>query len=387
MTGRATTQAISATEPTESDSDAVRIRHQLDAWANASSRTPRLVTAPAEDTGVESSGEAPLPATKRSRASPASGRTKAAKGTRSKAARTAKARTNEARTNEAETTGAETAEVDGEPEASNAPLEPLTVSAAPIVPEFVPAAPERARTSRAFALVAALALATVAAYFSVAGMAEIFPGAPVAVMVLAATMEAGKLVIAGWLAAHWRRTNWKMRFVMVALVAGLALINAAGVFGKLVEAHVSVAATSRSGVTERIEALDARVTAQSAAVADLDGRIAQIDRAVDESTRRGRVTRAINIATQQRLTRDGLDTQRQAATATLVDLQAQRAALAGERSRIEASAGPIQYLAMMVGAAPEVAVRWLILLMVLCCDPAAIALTVAAAGSRARDSR
>ena len=40
---------------------------------------------------------------------------------------------------------------------------------------------------------------------------------------------------------------------------------------------------------------------------------------------------------------------------------------------------------MMVGASPEVAVRWLILLMVLCCDPAAIALTVAAAGSRASD--
>jgi hypothetical protein len=134
-----------------------------------------------------------------------------------------------------------------------------------------------------------------------------------------------------------------------------------------------------------MEAVDARVTAQTALVADLAGRIAQIDRAVDESTRRGRVTRAINIATQERATRDGLDTQRQAATAILVGLQAQRAALAGERSRIEASAGPIQYLAMMVGAPPEVAVRWLILLMVLCCDPAAIALTVAAAGSRTRD--
>ena len=218
-------------------------------------------------------------------------------------------------------------------------------------------------------------------------MAEIFPGDPVAVMVLAATMEAGKLVIAGWLAAHWRRTNWRMRSVMVALVAGLALINAAGVFGKLVEAHVSVAASARSGVTERIEALDARVTAQTALVADLANRIAQIDRAVDESTRRGRVTRALNIVTQERATRDGLDTQRQAATATLVGLQSQRAALAGERSRIEASTGPIQYLAMMVGVAPEVAVRWLILLMVLCCDPAAIALTVAATASRTSEPR
>ena len=378
MTRRATTQAIAAAEPT-GDSDAVRIRHQLDAWANASNRTPRLVATPTEDVGVEPSGEAPLPATKRGRAPSASGRTKAAKGTKAKSA---KAKAEEVRIEDAKA-----AEAGGEPEAPDAPLELLPVSAAPAVPIAVPATPERARTSRAFALVAALALATVAAYFSVAGMAEIFPGDPVAVMVLAGTMEAGKLVIAGWLAAHWRRTNWKMRTVMVALVAGLALINAAGVFGKLVEAHVSVAASSRSGVTERIEALDARVTAQKAAVADLDSRIAQIDRAVDESTRLGRVTRAINIATQQRTTRDGLDTQRQAATATLVGLQAQRAALAGERSRIEASAGPIQYLAMMAGVAPEVAVRWLILLMVLCCDPAAIALTVAAAGARARDPR
>ena len=49
MTGRATTQAIAAAELTEGDSDAVRIRHQLDAWANASNRTPRLVATPAED--------------------------------------------------------------------------------------------------------------------------------------------------------------------------------------------------------------------------------------------------------------------------------------------------------------------------------------------------
>ena len=346
MTASPTTQGTSATELTERDGSPARSGHQFDGLANASNRAPRLVATKVENISVEPSGKAPLPATKRSRPRPAPKRTKATK---------AKGK-------------------------QEAPSAPLTVSAAPSVPEAVPATPERA--SGAFALVAALALATVAAYFSVTGMAEIFPGAPVAVLVLAATMEAGKLVVAGWLAAHWRRVGWKMRSVMVALVAGLALINAAGVFGKLVEAHVSVAASARSSVAERIETLDARVTAQSATVADLDSRVAQIDRAVDESTRRGRVTRAINIATQQRVTRDGLDTQRQAATATLVGLQTQRAALVGERFRIEASAGPIQYLAMMAGAAPEAAVRWLILLMVLCCDPAAIALTVAATSSR-----
>ena len=300
MTGRATTQAISATELTEGDSDTLRIRHRLEALADASNRIPRLVTPAAEDISAEPSGKAP--ATKRSRASSTAGRTRATKANETKANDT---KASDTKAKASKTREAKAAKVNDEQEAPDdmqqAPVAPPTVSIARTMPTAIPAA--REYTSRAFALVAALALATVAAYFSVTGMAEIFPGDPVAVMVFAATMEAGKLVIAGWLAAHWRRVGWSMRAVLVTLVAGLALINATGVFGKLVEAHVSVAASTRSSVTERMEALDARVKAQSGVVADLDSRVAQIDRAVDESTRRGRVTRALDIATQQRVTR------------------------------------------------------------------------------------
>ena len=83
MTGRATTQAISATELTEGDSDTLRIRHRLEALADASNRIPRLVTPTAEDISVEPSGKAP--ATKRSRASSAAGRTRATKANETKA--------------------------------------------------------------------------------------------------------------------------------------------------------------------------------------------------------------------------------------------------------------------------------------------------------------
>jgi hypothetical protein len=47
------------------------------------------------------------------------------------------------------------------------------------------------------------------------------------------------------LAANWSVAGWKLRTVLVALVTGLALINAAGVFGKLVEPRV--ASAGRSG--------------------------------------------------------------------------------------------------------------------------------------------
>ena len=56
MTGRATTQVISGTELTEGDSDTLRIRHRLEALADASNRIPRLVTPTAEDISVEPSG-------------------------------------------------------------------------------------------------------------------------------------------------------------------------------------------------------------------------------------------------------------------------------------------------------------------------------------------
>jgi hypothetical protein len=261
---------------------------------------------------------------------------------------------------------------------------PLPMVAAPsIAPDAVPPLSEPASAlSNAFALVAAVALAGVAAFFSVTGMTEVFPGAPVAVMAFAASMEAGKLIIAGWLAANWSGARWKLRTVLVALVIGLALINAVGVFGKLVEAHVAMAATARAGVSERMEVIDARLTPQLATLADLDHRISQIDAAVDESTRRGRMVGAMNLADQQRKTRDALVATRQAAATALIETRAQRAALTAEKARVEAAAGPVQYLATMAGTDSETAVRWLILLMVLCCDPAAIALTIAVAGAR-----
>jgi hypothetical protein len=50
----------------------------------------------------------------------------------------------------------------------------------------------------------------------------------------------------------------------------------------------------------------------------------------------------------------------------------------------EAEAAPIVYVAEMlgVGGDSERAIRWLIALMVLCCDPLAIALTAAAGAAR-----
>jgi hypothetical protein len=65
-------------------------------------------------------------------------------------------------------------------------------------------------------------------------------------------------------------------------------------------------------------------------------------------------------------------------------LQTERASVAARGKTVASAAAPIQYVAAVFGVTdPETAIRWLILAMVLCCDPLAIALTAAAAGRRA----
>ena len=58
--------------------------------------------------------------------------------------------------------------------------------------------------------------------------------------------------------------------------------------------------------------------------------------------------------------------------------------MAAKSRQIETEAAPIRYVAELVGANTnsERAIRWLIALMVLCCDPLAIALTASAASAK-----
>jgi len=49
---------------------------------------------------------------------------------------------------------------------------------------------------------------------------------------------------------------------------------------------------------------------------------------------------------------------------------------------VENETSPIRYAAQLLGLRSDDAIRWFIALMVLCCDPLAIALTAAAASAR-----
>jgi hypothetical protein len=97
-------------------------------------------------------------------------------------------------------------------------------------------------------------------------------------------LEAGKLVGAAWLTENWRSAPSLLRLVLVAMIAVLMGLNAVGVFGFLMRAHLDHMATIELVLADKAADTEARLAIQVQTVADLDRRIAQIDAAVEEST-------------------------------------------------------------------------------------------------------
>jgi hypothetical protein len=231
---------------------------------------------------------------------------------------------------------------------------------------------------------AAVALAGAAAFFSIKGVVVIFPGSPVPVIGMAVAMEGAKLITAGWLARRWRATALIWRLALIAFVLGLAVINAAGVYAQLVAAHVGERGAAQSDIEAKDIALAAKLESQIHIVADLDRRLGQIDTTIEEAAKRSRTNAALSTMEGQRKARAALVDERNREAGTLAALKAERASLSARGKQIETEAAPIRYVAELLGldTDSEKAIRWLIALMVLCCDPLAIALTAAASARR-----
>jgi hypothetical protein len=166
--------------------------------------------------------------------------------------------------------------------------------------------------------------------------------------------------------------------------AGLAVINATGVFAQLVSAHVGDRGTAASHLEAQTAGLVAKIDVQAHKVADLDRRLGQIDTTIEEAARRGKTNAAISAIEGLRKARAALADERNREAGTLAALKEERASVTAKGRQIETEAAPIRYVAELLGldSDSEKAIRWLIALMVLCCDPLAIALTAATSAMR-----
>ena len=87
-------------------------------------------------------------------------------------------------------------------------------------------------------LITALSISAVAIYYSILGLAAIFAGAAIPIMVMGSVLEVGKLVTASWLYQNWKVAPRFIKAYLSIAVVVLMFITSMGIFGFLSKAHV-----------------------------------------------------------------------------------------------------------------------------------------------------
>ena len=87
-------------------------------------------------------------------------------------------------------------------------------------------------------LICALSISATAAYFSIIGLATMFPGSKEAIILMGAVLEVGKIIAAIWLHTNWKTLSKLIKFYLCFSVLVLMLITSMGIFGFLSKSYI-----------------------------------------------------------------------------------------------------------------------------------------------------
>ena len=102
---------------------------------------------------------------------------------------------------------------------------------------------ERSQNFHIYLGIAALLIAGSAGFFSVFGLSKLFAGAALSVIIMAGSLEFGKLVTAAFLYRYWDKINLFQKTYLMTAVITLVLITSAGIFGYLSNAYQGATVT------------------------------------------------------------------------------------------------------------------------------------------------
>ena len=254
------------------------------------------------------------------------------------------------------------------------------------------------------ALITALTLSAIAAWYSVVGLTAIFAAAMIPIIIMGGSLEIAKVVTTVWLHRYWDKCKWAMKAYLTGAVIVLALVTSMGIFGFLSKAHMDQGIPT-GDVAAQIALIDEKINIQKElisserqniesarrALAQLDAQVtARLDRGTSEaSAERSVQIRAAQRRDRQAYTKEIDDAQKriEQSNATIQQLSIEKAPLASQYRKIEAEVGPIKYIAALIygdnpdNATLERAVRWVIILLIFVFDPLALMLVIAAISS------
>ncbi len=229
-------------------------------------------------------------------------------------------------------------------------------------------------------LALALAISSVAAYFSVVGLAALFAATAGAVVVMGITLEAGKLATAGWVHSNWRnpKVNMLLRGYLVMAVVSLMLITSLGIYGFLAKGHLEQS-TPLAPVELEIATKQADIDAANADLVSQKERLAQLDAAVNSMIGGDKAERGLRYRRSQTAERQEIQKAIAADVAKIQTVSKEMVPLKLQVNEVETKLGPVKYVADLFGMKDtESAVRIVIMIIMFAFDPLAVVMILAA---------
>jgi hypothetical protein len=236
------------------------------------------------------------------------------------------------------------------------------------------------------ALLVAIGLSAIAAYFSVIGLTTIFAASFWPVVIMGGTLEVAKVVAASWTYRNWNIAPFSIKAYLVASILALMFITSMGTFGYLSKAHIDQT-TSSSDVISQLAIYDEKIKVARENIDANRKALKQYDDAVDQimgrsDTEKG-AEKAVVVRRSQQKDRARLQEEIQTYQKEIGILNDARAPLAAQVRKVEAEVGPLKFIAELFYDKVDTqfldkTVRWVIILIVIVFDPLAIILLIAA---------
>ena len=232
----------------------------------------------------------------------------------------------------------------------------------------------------------AIALSGIAAYYSVIGLAQIFPGSYWPIIIMGSVLEAAKLVTVSWVYNHWKTTFSALKLYFLIAVVLLMGITSMGIFGYLSKAHIEHSSTIAPQAA-KVEIYDEKIKVIQSQIDRNNKNLSQYDEAVDQVMGRSKdekgVERANQIRKAQQKDRERIAKENARLQQEIQNLTAEKMPLSLEVKKAESDLGPIKYVAEVVYGTQDrdlidKAVRLVIFVIIVVFDPLAVLLLIAA---------
>jgi hypothetical protein len=234
--------------------------------------------------------------------------------------------------------------------------------------------------------ITALALSGIAAYYSVIGLAQIFPGSYWPIVIMGSVLEVAKLVTVSWVYNNWKTTFSALKLYFLVAVVLLMAITSMGIFGYLSKAHIEHSSAIVPQAA-KVEIYDEKIKVIQSQIERNNKNLSQYDEAVDQIMGRSKDERGAERANQvrkaQQKDRKRIANENARLQKEIQTLTEEKLPLSLEVRKAESDLGPIKYVAEVVYGTQDrdiidKAVRLVIFIIIVVFDPLAVLLLIAA---------